>query len=85
MTELGISPHPSLVVGAEGPTEVKVLQRVFEQLGVPLEPEWIRIADFGGVDKDLTNLAKFAAAPVIGRTMAAMSSSTGRLPGSLSS
>lgn len=67
LTELGISPHPSLVVGAEGATEAEVLPRVFEQLGVPLQPDWIRIAEFGGVDKDLTNLAKFAAAPVIGQ------------------
>lgn len=66
LTELGLSPHPSLVVGVEGATESKVLPRVFEQLGVPLDSDWIRIVEFGGVDKDLTNLARFAAAPVVG-------------------
>lgn len=66
LTDLGVSPHPSLVVGVEGATEAFVLPRVFEQLGVPLGPDWIRIAEFGGVDKDLMNLAKFAAAPVLG-------------------
>src|SRR5687768_3234267 len=66
LTDLGISPHPSLVVGVEGATEELVLPRVFEQLEIPLEPNWIRIVDFGGVDRDLTALARYAAAPVVG-------------------
>ena len=66
LTELGVSPHPSLVVAVEGDTEELLLPRVFRTLGIPLDPEWIRIAEFGGADKDLTNLAKFAAAPLLG-------------------
>lgn len=66
LTDLGISPHPSLVVGLEGATEELVLPRVFEQLGIPLSPDWIRIVDFGGADRDLTALVKYAAAPVVG-------------------
>lgn len=66
LTELGVSPHPSVVVGVEGDTEELLLPRVFDVLGIPSDPEWIRVAEFGGVDKDLTNLAKFAAGPVIG-------------------
>jgi hypothetical protein len=66
LTELGMSPHPSVVVGLEGDTEELLLPRVFDVLGIPHGPDWIRMAEFGGVDKDLTNLAKFAAAPQLG-------------------
>jgi hypothetical protein len=67
LTDLGISPHPSLVIGVEGATEALLLPRVFGALGVPLDDDWIRIVDFGGVGKELSNLAKFAAAPTLGR------------------
>jgi hypothetical protein len=67
LTDLGVSPHPSLVIGVEGATEARLLPRVFEALGVPLDDDWIRIVDFGGVGKELSNLAKFAAAPSLGR------------------
>lgn len=67
LTDLGISPHPSLVIGVEGATEELLLPRVFAALGIPLDDDWIRIIDFGGVGKELSNLAKFAAAPSLGQ------------------
>lgn len=66
LTDLGLSPHPSLVVGVEGATEALILPRVFDQLGIPSDDNWIRIVDFGGADKDLANLAKYAASPLLG-------------------
>lgn len=67
LTDLGLSPHPSLVIGVEGATEELLLPRVFAALGIPLDDDWIRIIDFGGVGKELSNLAKFAAAPSLGQ------------------
>lgn len=66
LTDLGVSPHPSLVAGVEGATESLIVPRVFAQLGIPVDDNWIRIVEFGGSDKDLANLAKFAAAPRLG-------------------
>jgi hypothetical protein len=60
LTRTGLSPHPSLVIGVEGATEAQVLPKVFEHLDVRLDPSWIRIENYGGVDKDLLLLAQFA-------------------------
>jgi hypothetical protein len=66
LTEMGLSPYPSLVIGVEGQTEELILPRVFELLGYHLDPTWIRIERFGGVGKDLTLLARYAAKPLLG-------------------
>lgn len=66
LTDLGLSPHPSLVIGVEGETEELVVSKVFELLGYNLDPTWIRIERFGGVGKDLTLLAKYATRPFLG-------------------
>lgn len=66
LTALGLSPHPSLVVGVEGKTELLLVPRVLELLGVDADLGLIRVESFGGVGKDLALLARYAAAPVIG-------------------
>jgi hypothetical protein len=61
LTDLHVSPHPSVVVGVEGATELKLVPRVAELLGVTLDPTWIQIEEFGGTTKDLSLLAQYAA------------------------
>ncbi len=67
LTSMRISPHPALVVAVEGETELEVLPKVFDLLGIRLEPTFIRIECFGGTGKDLSLMARFAAAPLLGR------------------
>jgi len=66
LTHFHLSPHPTLVVALEGGTEMAVVPRVMRLLGVPDDPNWIRLVDFGGVDANLALLARYAAEPVLG-------------------
>jgi hypothetical protein len=66
LTDLRVSPHPSVIVGVEGATESLLVPRVAELLGVTLDPAWIQIEEFGGTKKDLALLARYAARPVLG-------------------
>jgi hypothetical protein len=66
LTDLHVSPHPSVVVGVEGATELKLVPRTAELLGVTVDPAWIQIEDFGGTKKDLSLLARYAARPLLG-------------------
>lgn len=69
LTHLHVSPYPSVVVGVEGATEKLIVPRVAELLGVPLEPDWIQVEEFGGTTKDLSLLARYAARPVLGEDL----------------
>jgi hypothetical protein len=66
LTLLRLSPHPALVVGVEGATEMLLVPRVMELLGIELDPSWIRVEDFGGTDRDLSLLARYASQPLLG-------------------
>jgi hypothetical protein len=66
LTYFRLSPHPPLVIALEGDTEMRVVPKVMELLGLPDDPSWIRFVNFGGTGKDLSLLAQFAAAPVFG-------------------
>jgi hypothetical protein len=66
LNDIHLSPHPSLVVAVEGETEQLLLPRVFALLGIRDDPTFIRTECFGGTDKDLSLLARFAAAPQLG-------------------
>jgi hypothetical protein len=66
LTHLHLSPHPALVVGVEGATEMLLVPRVMELLGIERDPSWIRVEDFGGTDKDLSLLARYASQPLLG-------------------
>ncbi|MDQ6900091.1 MAG: hypothetical protein M3072_11380 [Candidatus Dormibacteraeota bacterium] len=66
LNDLHLSPHPPLVVGVEGETEQSILPKVFALLGIRNDPDFIRIENFGGTKKDLSLLARFAAAPSLG-------------------
>jgi hypothetical protein len=47
LTDLRVSPHPSVIVGVEGATERLIVPRVAKLLGVILDPAWIQVEEFG--------------------------------------
>jgi hypothetical protein len=69
LMDFGLSPHPSLVCVLEGDTEMLLMPRVFELLGIPLRPDSIRLFNAGGVARDLGGLAKYAATPELGEAI----------------
>lgn len=69
LTDLRLSPFPSLVLGVEGETEELLVPRVMELLGIELDPRWIHIVNYGGTKKDLSLLARYAAEPRLGRDL----------------
>ncbi len=71
LTDLHLSPFPALVIGVEGETERRILPRVMEVLGIELDPNWIRIVEYGGTTKakHLSLLARYAAQPMLGRDL----------------
>ncbi len=67
LTTLHLSPFPSLVIGVEGATEYKLVPRVMDLLEIGLDRNRISIIDFGGTDRDLSLLARYAGEPVLGK------------------
>lgn len=66
LTGLGLSPHPSLVLGVEGKTELLLVPRVMDLLGISATAQRIRVQSFDGVGNDLSILAHYAAGPLLG-------------------
>ena len=62
LTGLHLSPHPPLVVALEGKTEMTLFPKVLAQLGITMDPSWMKFVEFEGT-KDLSLLARFAAEP----------------------
>lgn len=69
LTELGVSPHPRVVLAVEGETEQIHVPLVWNELGFPDAPELIRVLMLGGVDRDLEKVAALAAAPLVGEKL----------------
>jgi len=63
--DLGLSPHPRVVLAVEGQTEEVHVPLVWKALGYPDAPELVRVLRLGGVDRDLEKVAALAAAPLI--------------------
>jgi len=61
LTEFGLSPHPRLVLVVEGATELLLIRRAMEMLGVSTDEDFISVQDAEGVDKDLKALLGFLA------------------------
>jgi antitoxin component HigA of HigAB toxin-antitoxin module len=66
LMELGISPHPRVVLVVEGDTEQVHAPLVWKALGYPDAPELMRPLKLGGVDRSLEKVAALAAAPLVG-------------------
>jgi hypothetical protein len=69
LTDLQLSPYPSLVIGVEGATEYLLVPKVLALLGVEWDRNRIEIVDFGGTDRDLALLARYAVEPLLGRDL----------------
>jgi hypothetical protein len=67
LTGLRLSPFPAVVIAVEGETEYRLVPRVMELLGVVQDRNRIVIVDFGGTERDLSLLARYAVEPVLGR------------------
>ncbi len=65
LMDLGLSPHPRVVLAVEGQTEEVHVPLVWKALGYPDAPELVRVLRLGGVDRDLEKVAALAAAPLI--------------------
>jgi hypothetical protein len=66
LMELGVSPHPRVVLAIEGDTEQVHAPLVWKALGYPEAPELMRLLHLGGADRQLQKLAALAAAPLVG-------------------
>jgi hypothetical protein len=66
LAELGISPHPGVVLMVEGETEELLAPRVFDALGLRRTPDLVRILTMPGAGRDLTLLAAATIAPIVG-------------------
>jgi hypothetical protein len=66
LMDLGISPHPRVVLAVEGETEQTHVPLVWQELDYPDAPELMRLLMLGGVAKNLEKVAALAAAPLVG-------------------
>lgn len=63
LTAFGLSPYPSVVLALEGETEMAIVPKVMEELGVPIRDSFIRLVLTGGEDRDHSLLAQYVALP----------------------
>jgi len=66
LTTLQLSPHPAVVIAVEGKTELLLVPRVMELLGMPSGENWYRVVPLDGTRKDLSLLARYSAEPMLG-------------------
>ncbi len=69
LMDLGISPHPRVILAVEGEAEADHAPRVWRALGYPPAPELVRVLKLGGVTRDLEKVAAVAVAPLVGDRM----------------
>ena len=67
LVDLGISPHPRVVLAVEGETEKHHVPLVWRALGYPDAPGLMRLLKLGAANRDLEKVAALAAAPLVGR------------------
>lgn len=66
LVDLGISPHPRVVLVVEGETEEYIAPRVWWALQLPNAPELMRIITLRGVKERIVKVGALAAAPLVG-------------------
>ena len=65
LIQLGISPHPRVVLALEGETEMAHAPRVWRALEFSDAPELMRLLKLGTVGRDLAKVAALTAAPLV--------------------
>jgi hypothetical protein len=76
LTDFGISPYPSLVLALEGDTEMVIMPKIMASLGIPLSPSFIRLFNYGGVDKSFDLLVQYIVTPFLGNAIKGHSNQT---------
>jgi hypothetical protein len=66
LMDLGVSPHPRVVLALEGQTEEVHVPLIWRELEYPDAPELMRVLMVEGVDRNLKKVAALAAAPLVG-------------------
>jgi hypothetical protein len=69
LVELGLSPHPRVVLAVEGDTEYTHVPLVWKELDYPDAPELMRLLNLRGVDHNLEKLAALAVTPLAGERL----------------
>jgi antitoxin component HigA of HigAB toxin-antitoxin module len=69
LDDLGVSPHPRVVLALEGDAEMCHAQRVQAALDFTDAPEMIRMLKLGAANRDLAKLAALAAAPLVSQKL----------------
>lgn len=69
LMELGLSPHPSLVLVLEGESEMLLAPRAGDMLEIPRRQDFIKLVNAHGADQPLTLLASYAISPGLGQQL----------------
>ena len=69
LMELGLSPHPRVVLAVEGDTEYAHVPMVWKALDYPDAPELMRLLNLRGVDRNVEKVAALAATPLVGERL----------------
>lgn len=69
LTDFGLSPHPALVFVLEGATEMTVIPRVMDVLGIPHNAGFIEFVNGASATQDFGLLAAYAATPRLGEPL----------------
>jgi hypothetical protein len=69
LSTLGLSPHPGVILVVEGETEEVFVPLVRDHTRIPGQAEVIQSVVLRGITRDLTKLAAFASAPLLGEKM----------------
>ena len=69
LMELGLSPHPRVVLAVEGDTEYTHGPMVWKALDYPDAPELMRLLNLRGVDRNVEKVAALAATPLVGERL----------------
>jgi hypothetical protein len=66
LMEYDLSPHPSLVLALEGETEMVIMPKVMDHLGIRRNPSFLRHFNYGGIDKGFDLLVQYIVTPFLG-------------------
>jgi hypothetical protein len=67
LANLGVSPHPGVILVVEGETEELLVPLVFDHLELRRTPDLVRILCMRGADKQLPLVAAVSVAPLLGQ------------------
>lgn len=67
--DLGVSPHPRVVLAVEGESEEILVPRVFDELGLRRAPDLLRILCMRSDSRDLAMVIALTVAPILGERL----------------